>query len=250
MPYTGCHFPHKPMTIARTPCSGAHQLDDTPVDPELAEQDEADAEGLPDPGEASQSFARVCSEGELVAGVRRVVDQDEQALACLYDALAGRVRAFALRLTRQPHLAEEVTEDVFWQLWRQAPRFDPHKGCVMAWVMNMARSRALDTLRQIETQEVQDEGAVERAADSVADETPFDLLAAVDERHLLHAALAGLEPLPRQLLALAFFRGFTHDEIAANCDLPLGTVKSQIRRSLARLQEQLSRQGMAWSPPA
>lgn len=224
-------------------------MDDSPVDPELAEQDEADADGFTDPDEASPPFARVYSEGELVAWVRRVVDQDEQALACLYDALAGRVRAFALRLTRQPHLAEEVTEDVFWQLWRQAPRFDPDKGCVMAWVMNMARSRALDALRQVGTFEVQDEGAVERAADSAADETPFDLLAAVDERHLLHAALTGLEPLPRQLLALAFFRGMTHDEIAAHCDLPLGTVKSQIRRSLARLEEQLSQQGLARSTP-
>lgn len=225
-------------------------MDDTPVDPELEDQDESDADGLPDPGEPSPPFARVCSESELVAWVRRVVDRDEQALACLYDALASRVHAFALRLTRQPHLAEEVTEDVFWQLWRQAPRFDSDKGCVMAWVMNMARCRALDALRQVEKLEVQDEGAVERAADNAADETPFDLLAAVDERHLLHAALADLEPLPRQLLALAFFRGMTHDEIASHCDLPLGTVKSQIRRSLARLQEQLSRQGMAWSTPA
>lgn len=225
-------------------------MDDTPVDPEPAEQDEANTDGLPDPVESSPPFARVCSEGELVAWVRRIVNQDEQALACLYDALAGRVHAFALRLTRRTHLAEEVTEDVFWQLWRQAPRFDPDKGCVMAWVMNITRSRALDALRQVETLEVQDEGAIERAADSAADETPFDLLAAVDERHLLHAALASLEPLPRQLLALAFFRGMTHDEIAAYCDLPLGTVKSQIRRSLARLQEQLSRQGMAWSTTA
>ena len=65
-------------------------MDDTPVDPEPAEQDEANTDGLPDPVESSPPFARVCSEGELVAWVRRIVNQDEQALACLYDALAGR----------------------------------------------------------------------------------------------------------------------------------------------------------------
>lgn len=225
--------------------------DETTVDPDRPELDEAEeSEAIPESAAASlPAFAPVCSEAELFAWVRRIVDQDEQALACLYDALASRVRAFALRLTRRPHLAEEVTEDVFWQIWRQAPRFDPEKACVMAWVMNMARSRALDALRQIETLEIQDDDAIERTADVADAETPFDLLAAVDERHLLHAAVANLEPLPRQLLALAFFRGMTHDEIAAHCDLPLGTVKSQIRRSLARLHEHLSRQGIAWSAP-
>lgn len=197
------------------------------------------AEALPPP------FAPICSEADLVSWVRRVIEHDEPALGALYDALAPRVRTFVFRLTRQSHLAEEVTEDVFWQIWRQAPRFDPTKGCVMAWVMNMARSRALDALRQIEVLEVQDEGALERAADVADGDTPFDLLSAVDERHHLHEALAGLEALPRQLLALAFFRGLSHDEIAAHCDLPLGTVKSQIRRSLARLNEHLSRQGLS-----
>jgi len=224
--------------------------DDFPVDRYSVNQAESEAEDHPSPIEiATSAYAKACSEADLVAWVGRVVNQDEQALACLYDALAPRVQAFALRLTRQHQLAEEVTEDVFWQLWRQAPRFDPQKGCVMAWIMNMARSRALDALRQVETQEVQDDGAIERSADIAGDKTPLDLLEAVDERHLLHEAVSRLDPLPRQLLALAFFRGMTHEEIALHCDLPLGTVKSQIRRSLASLQEHLARQGMARSIP-
>ncbi len=224
--------------------------DNFPVDRYSVDQAESEAEDQPSPiAIATSAYARACSEADLVAWVGRVVNQDEQALACLYDALASRVQAFALRLTRQQQLAEEVTEDVFWQLWRQAPRFDPQKGCVMAWIMNMARSRALDALRQVETQEIQDDGAIERSADMAGDKTPLDLLEAVDERHQLHEAISRLEPLPRQLLALAFFRGMTHDEIALHCDLPLGTVKSQIRRSLARLQEHLARQGMARSLP-
>lgn len=207
------------------------------VDPLTAEPASGDGIG--------PAYARTWREADLVAWIGRVVDQDERALASLYDALAARVQTFVLRLTRQRALAEEVTEDVFWQLWRQAPRFDPEKGSVMAWIMNMARSRALDALRQVETREVQDETALEAAADEAGDETPLDLLTAIDERHRLHQAVGQLEPLPRQLLALAFFRGMTHDEIAQHCDLPLGTVKSQIRRSLTRLQDCLARQGLA-----
>ncbi|MCE1239144.1 MAG: sigma-70 family RNA polymerase sigma factor [Azonexaceae bacterium] len=207
------------------------------VDPLTAEA--AGSDGI------EPAYARAWREADLVAWVGRVVDQDERALASLYEALAARVQTFVLRLTRQRALAEEVTEDVFWQLWRQAPRFDPEKGSVMAWIMNMARSRALDALRQVETREVQDEMALEAAADEAGDETPLDLLTAIDERHRLHQAVGQLEPLPRQLLALAFFRGMTHDEIAQHCDLPLGTVKSQIRRSLTRLQDCLARQGLA-----
>lgn len=193
---------------------------------------------------AEPAYDRAWHEGDLAAWVDRVVNQDERALACLYEALASRVQTFVLRLTRQQALAEEVTEDVFWQLWRQAPRFDPQKGSVMAWIMNMARSRALDALRQVESREVQDEMALETASSEASDETPLELLTALDERHRLHHAVAQLEPLSRQLLALAFFRGMTHDEIAQHCDLPLGTVKSQIRRSLVRLQDCLARQGL------
>ena len=79
--------------------------------------------------------------------IARIVEQDQQALAELYDALVGRVYGLALRITRQVQLAEEVVEDTFWQVWRQAPRFDPERGTAMAWIMAIARSRALDALR-------------------------------------------------------------------------------------------------------
>lgn len=173
--------------------------------------------------------------------VTRIVDQDQSAFAALYEQSAGRVFGFVLRLVRQESLAEEVTEDVFWQVWRQAPRFNPDKGCVLAWIMNMARSRALDRLRQSEPLEIIDETAItEATTDETDGTTPFDLLAALDEKHLLHAAIARLEPLPRQLLALAFFKGFSHEEIAEHCGLALGTVKSHIRRTLLNLREQLA----------
>jgi RNA polymerase sigma-70 factor (ECF subfamily) len=133
-------------------------------------------------------------------------------------------------------------QDTFWQVWRQAPRFDPQKGSATAWVLMMARSRALDAAR------ARARDPVQASAHSVDDEDPFadeaagdplDLLQAVRRDGALHAQLAKLDPLRRQLISLAFFRGMTHDEIADHTGLPLGTVKSHFRRTLAALQSAL-----------
>ncbi|MBN8455112.1 sigma-70 family RNA polymerase sigma factor [Accumulibacter sp.] len=175
-------------------------------------------------------------DARLLAVVARVVRQDEQALAELYDALAGRVYGLALRIVRQVQTAEEVTEDTFWQIWRQAPRFDPLRGSVTAWVLTIARSRALDAVRRRDPAEPLDE---ERLATVAGDSDPQDLLQAVQQQHRLHAALGTLDAVPRQLLALAFFRGLSHEEIANQMSMPLGTVKSHIRRALLRLRDLL-----------
>ena len=178
----------------------------------------------------------VADDPRLLAAVGRVVRQDEQALADLYDALAGRVYGLALRIVRQVQTAEEVTEDTFWQVWRQAPRFDPLRGSVTAWVLTIARSRALDAVRRVDPAEALDE---DRLAAVASDSDPQDLLHAVQQEHRLHAALRTLDAVPRQLLALAFFRGLSHEEIASQMSMPLGTVKSQIRRALLRLRDLL-----------
>jgi len=166
----------------------------------------------------------------------RIVRQDQQALGELYEAMAGRVYGLALRITRHVQTAEEVVEDAFWQVWRQAPRFDAARGGAVAWILTIARSRALDALRRSDRAEPLDE---EDLAQLPAGGDPHDLLAAVQREHRLHAALRNLDPLPRQLVALAFFRGLSHDEIASQMSLPLGTVKSHIRRALLRLRESL-----------
>ena len=176
-------------------------------------------------------------DARLLAVVARVVRQDEQALAELYDALAGRVYGLALRIVRQVQTAEKVTEDTFWQIWRQAPRFDAARGSVAAWILTITRSRAFDALRRRDPVEPLDE---EHLADLQGGSDPQDLLAAVQRQHRLHAALRTLDPLPRQLLALAFFRGLSHEEIAQHMRLPLGTVKSHIRRTLLRLRDFLA----------
>lgn len=176
----------------------------------------------------------------LEALLLRVVDKDQDALAMLYDQLLPHVYGLALRITRTAELAEEVAQDTFWQVWRQAPRFDPARGTAKTWVLTMARSRALDALRKLA---LVDEPMPEEALMSMLAPdagTPPDLLLAVQQGQHLHTALASLDELPRQLLALAFFRGLSHEEIAEVSGLPLGTVKSHIRRALLALKHLLT----------
>jgi RNA polymerase sigma-70 factor (ECF subfamily) len=212
-----------------------------PAAPEVPVSDMAE----PAAGELARA-AVVLEEPQLVDLVLRICDQHEPSLARLYEATAGRVHGLVLRIVRIGALAEEVVEDVFWQVWREAPRFDTQRGRVLAWLLAIARSRAIDALRRTERTRasevaVDDDETLDALADAPErSDDPLDLLAAAQHHARLHALLASLDPLPRQLLTLAFFRGCTHDEIAAQTGLPLGTVKSHIRRTLTTLRDQLT----------
>lgn len=172
----------------------------------------------------------------LAALLQRVARQDEAAFAALYDAVLGHVFGLALRILRDPRAAEDVAEEVFFQVWRQAPRYDPARGRPLAWILTMTRSRALDQLRAADPAQLHPDPAALLASEPCSADGPPALVAACRDGSRLKHALATLDPLPRQLLALAFFRGFTHEEIARQAALPVGTVKSHIRRSLAVLR--------------
>jgi RNA polymerase sigma factor (sigma-70 family) len=176
-------------------------------------------------------------DGVLVGLIERIDQRDARALAALYDLAAARVYSFVHRFTRRHALTEEVVEDTFWQVWRQAPRFDLRRGRAMSWLLAMARSRAIDALRR--EQRFQREPLVSDGSEAFADEGALDLLEAARGASDLRSALAELEPRNRQLLALAFFRGLTHEEIAAQAAMPLGSVKSAIRRALRQLRGHL-----------
>ncbi len=180
----------------------------------------------------------------LAALIERIGHHDDKALAALYDATAPRVFGLVGCMLNDSGLAEEVVEDTYWQVWRQAERFDASRGRPVTWLLAMARSRAIDAIRRRERRALAPLSDDEQAA--LCDETmlsPPELLAATNSQHLLHRALETLEPQPRQLIALAFFRGLTHEEIAECTHLPLGTVKSQIRRSLLALKHCLEQAG-------
>jgi RNA polymerase sigma factor (sigma-70 family) len=172
--------------------------------------------------------------------VDRIAKSDEKALGDLYDATSSRIFSMARTITRNLECAEEVTEDVYWQVWRQALRFDAQRGTVLVWLFTLARSRALDHLRRADSAvpHVEPETFLENTGDERHD--PAEVLSASQTENCLNAALLRLEPLPRQLLSLAFYRGLTHEEIATTMALPLGTVKSHIRRALVSLQIHLA----------
>ncbi len=177
----------------------------------------------------------------LPALITKVMHQNEQALASLYARLGGAVFSLALQITRNTASAEEVLQDVFWQVWRQAPRFDGARGSVPAWVLTIARSRALDAARSHMRTPQSHNQASDTLDDCIASEDagPHDLLVAAQQDSALQAALEQLDPLRRQLVSLSFYRGLTHQEIAEQIGLPLGTVKSHLRRSLLTLRDSL-----------
>lgn len=196
--------------------------------------------------ESSQSGKglRDASEGEelesLVAAIAR---QDESAFGSFYDATVDRAYGLALRITQRHEFAEEVVCDVYLQVWRQAGRFDPRRGEARAWLMLLCRSRALDLLRR-ESHMSQTEPLTETR---LAEQSfhPQELYSLQEQNKALCEALESLDEHQRQLLALAFYRGYSHNELASFTGLPLGTVKTRLRRAMAVLKERLSRGGVA-----
>ncbi len=205
-----------------------------------AADDEPAGPAGPDIAPTATRATSEVNEARLRGWIAAITHGDEKALGELYDATLGRVYGLALRITRNAQAAEEVTEDVYWQVWRQALRFDPDRGNAMGWLLTIARSRALDCLRRNDEADAHPAPETLIAAEAAHEGDPQDLLEATQRGQALHAALETLEALPRQLLALAFFRGLTHEEIAEHTALPLGTVKSHIRRALGVLRNVLA----------
>src|SRR5262245_2041204 len=171
--------------------------------------------------------------------VERVADGDMEALARLYDGTSALVYGLARRILGDTGSAEEVTEDVYLQVWRQAARYDATRGGTVRWLLPLARSRAIDRLRA---------GASSRArhapledAGEVHDTAPGPEHHAVagERRTRVRTALGRLSDDQRQAVELAYFHGMTHSEIAAHLDAPLGTVKTRIRLGMEHLRAAL-----------
>ena len=182
-----------------------------------------------------QKAKAVVPEREWVALVHSIATGDQLALHALYERTHRLVFTLTLRLTGNRESAEELTLDVFHDVWRRAARYDPANGTVLGWIMNQARSRAIDRLRY--------EGRKKRAApiDEAPDmgESP-DLVQFRQESGALRAALMVLTPEEREAIEAAFFAGMTHAEVAAQLQQPLGTVKTRIRTGLHKLRHMLA----------
>lgn len=170
--------------------------------------------------------------GELAGLIRLVAAGHRGAFRRIYDLQSPRMHAVAMRITRQGPLAADAVHDAFLQLWRNAGRFDLARGNPEAWLISLVRYRALDIARR-RGREVQDDDVPEQM-----DERPdaLEQLASSQDAAALHACLGQLDTERRRLLVLAFVEGLSHSEVSERLKLPLGTVKSWIRRSLQSLR--------------
>jgi RNA polymerase sigma-70 factor (ECF subfamily) len=201
-----------------------------------ASQRAARAEG----GQLNTDVALQQQEADLSALLARIAQRDERALGEFYDATMARVYGLALRVTARPDAAEEVAADVYLQVWRDARRYEASRGRVLAWLLTICRSRAIDSIRRRDEAQTSADPEQLRTGEPGGEDDPQDLLLLAQRDGALHHALAQLEPVQRQLLSLAFFRGFTHEEIATHARLPLGSVKTHIRKALALLRAKLA----------
>lgn len=167
--------------------------------------------------------------------VQGLVKREEQSLVDLYDCTLTKVYGLALKITRRHDLAEEVVEDTYMQAWQEIAKFDHERGPIMAWLMVICRSRAIDVLRRLDEAESH-ANPEELNTDAGKSDSPLDLLLVLERDSDIQVAMSKLSAVQRQLVALAFFKGYTHEEIALHTQMPLGTVKSTIKRAQDKLK--------------
>lgn len=171
--------------------------------------------------------------------VERMRSGQERALEELYEATVGKLYALAAAILRSAEDAEEIVCETYAYVWANAARFDASRANVLGWLLMLCRSRALDRLRQRGATAHALDVVAMRETDSCGSDQPYDILSLVQRRSRVHSALSQLTPERRHLVSLAFLQGLSHQEIADATNLPLGTVKSHVRRALAQLREAL-----------
>lgn len=186
--------------------------------------------------------ARLTTQTEAARGLddalRGCAGGDPGALRVIYDAEAPRMLGIALRLLKRRALAEEAVHDAFMQIWQRAGSFDPAKGQARTWIYAVLRHRALNILRgEARTDLIEDFESLSLESE---DEGPEAIVARLSEAGALRRCLERLDPARRQVIVLAYVQGLTHGELAGRLNVPLGTMKSWIRRSLLTLRECLA----------
>lgn len=176
------------------------------------------------------------SELGVDALLTRVALGDEYAFAALYDQISPKVYGVVRRVVRDPHQSEEVTQEVFLEVWRLATRFSTSRGSGNAWILTIAHRRAVDRVRSAQASTDRDLRVAAASTtpdyDQVA-EAVEDLL----DREMVTRALDSLTELQREAVQLAYFGGYTQREVATLLQIPLGTVKTRVRDGLIRLRD-------------
>jgi len=175
--------------------------------------------------------------------IRRIAEGDQDGLGGFYDATSPLVHGLIRRIVGDLSTAEEITLDVYTQVWRLAPSYSPEKGSPMTWLPMLARSRAIDHLRSRARRSRDLERPIE-AAFECSHAGPNSETAAISRgrRRIIQEVLAHLAPDQFKLLQLTFFDGLSHIEIAEKTGIPLGTIKTRIRTGMMRMRELLEPQ--------
>jgi RNA polymerase sigma-70 factor (ECF subfamily) len=166
--------------------------------------------------------------------LRRVARGDEAAFATLYDLVSGRLYGLALRVVRDPAMAEEVAQEAAVEVWRSAARFDQAKGSAVSWMLTIAHRRAVDRVRseQAASDRLRRTATSEVAYDDVVEQATTRI-----ERQQVRRCIKGLTDLQREAVLLAYYRGYTYREVAEVLDTPLPTIKTRMRDGLIRLRD-------------
>ena len=177
------------------------------------------------------------SDVELLHAVAR---GDEAALARLYDAYRVILFGLLVRILNSREEAEDILQDVFIQVWRQAKDFDEKRGRPFTWLVTLVRSRAIDRLRQLSARQRLATGAAQEQTEKVSDALSDTIK--LTQRETVRRALAELSEEQRHTLLLAYFEGLTQSEIAAKLNAPLGTIKTRMRSGMIKLRGLLGSQ--------
>ncbi|MCZ2835827.1 RNA polymerase sigma factor [Modestobacter sp. VKM Ac-2985] len=185
------------------------------------------------------------AEPDDIEVARRFVDGDEQALAWAYERWAAQVHGMAVRAFGPGPDAEDVTQQTFISAWTGRSRYRPDQGALPAWLVGVCRHKIADTWAKRERQRRSTEAATSEARSAPTAGPGSELAAEVADRVLLLGELNRIGQPQRSIIELAFFEDLTHAQIAARTGIPLGTVKSHIRRTLERLRDRLEVDGAA-----
>ena len=179
------------------------------------------------------------SEQEWSGLVRSIAAGDQGALHALYQRTSRIVFTLIMRITNSRETAEELTLDVFHDVWRRAATYDPEGGTVVGWLMNQARSRAIDRVR-FEQRKKRVDPNPETPTPAPTVPGPHDVLDLREQNQVLRNALTALTADERQAIEIAFFSGLSYSQVADRLNQPVGTVKTRVRSGLGKLRDALA----------
>ncbi len=172
----------------------------------------------------------------------KVAHGERAAFSELYDRMSGALFALCISMLEDRAEAEDTLQEVFLIVWSRASQYDPALGKPVSWLMTVARNKCLDKIRSLKRKRTGLQKAEEEIKTSQAGERDANVLASRDKRESLRRALAQLPENQRQVIELAFIKGFTQTEIAEHLGDPIGTVKARIRRGMLKMRDLLDRE--------